>query len=96
MKSNLVPAGGRFPLGRTVTTQEARAELTADDISLALRRHAAGDWGDLEAEDFARNERALLTEGRLVSVYLSAAGVRFYVITEWDRSVTTVLLPHEF
>ena len=95
MTPNYVPAG-KFPLGRTVTTRGALEALTHDDIINALVRHVQGDWGDLEDEDLAANERALLTEGRLVSVYSSASHVRFYVITECDRSFTTVLLPHEY
>jgi len=90
-----VPAGN-FPLGRTVVTPGALQSLTHDDIVHALTRHICGDWGELEEEDLAANERALLTEGRLVSVYSSASHVRFYVITECDRSFTTVLLPHEY
>lgn len=87
---------GRFPLGRTVATQGALGVLTPDDILGALKRHIQGDWGELEKEDMALNERALATEGRLFSAYSSASGVRFYVITEWDRSATTILLPHEY
>ena len=96
MEAHDAPAESRFLLGKTVVTSGALSELSADDILLAFLRHAAGDWGDLEAEDEARNEKALMTEGRLFSTYLSATGGRFYVITECDRSVTTVLLPHEY
>ena len=86
----------KFPLGRTVVTRGALSALSQDDILLSFLRHSVGDWGDLEAEDEAQNEKALATEGRLFSTYLSAMGIRFYVITECDRSVTTVLLPHEY
>ena len=89
-------AGQKFPLGRTVATHEAREALTDYDIVLGLSRHHTGDWGDLDEADLAANERALLTEGRLLSVYSSTRHVRFYVITEADRSLTTVLLPHEY
>lgn len=85
-----------FLLGRTCATQGAATSLSADDILLALKRHASCDWGDLEIGDKARNERALARGDRLFSVYTSACGIRFYVVTEWDRSVTTVLLPHEY
>ena len=95
MAPNYVPAG-KFPLGRTVATPGVLETLTHDDILHALARHVSGDWGEVEDEDAAANERALLTEGRLVSVYSSASYVRFYVITECDRSATTVLLPHEY
>ena len=65
-------------------------------IRSALRRHATGDWGELNTEDRLANENALLRGHRLFSAYHSAAGVKFYVITEWDRSVTTVLLPEDY
>lgn len=89
-------SGGKFPLGRTVATRGAIDSLSQYDIILGLSRHHAGDWGEVEEEDWAANEQALLTEARLFSVYSSTRHVRFYIITEWDRSVTTVLLPHEY
>ena len=88
--------GKKFPLGRMVITANARAVLAHEVVLAALARHAAGDWGDLDAEDQTANERALLDGSRLLSVYRSAAGQRFYVITEWDRSITTVLLPEDY
>ncbi len=86
----------KFPLGSTVITHTALAVLTAEDVSLAIERHASGDWGDLDDEDRAENERSLRDACRLFSVYHSASGVKFYVITEHDRSVTTVLLPEDY
>lgn len=96
MTTNPPSEWGKFPLGKTVATRGALAQLTSDDILSALRRHIVGDWGELDRSDKAANENALAHEGRLFSVYRSASGIRFYVITEWDRSVTTVLLPHEY
>jgi hypothetical protein len=61
-----------------------------------IRRHARRDWGEIDSEDWNANDRALLHGGRLFSAYHSARGVRFWVITEADRSVTTVLLPEEY
>lgn len=89
-------AWGLFPLGTTVATQGVLRELTSDDIITALRRHQVGDWGDVDKEDSASNDCALQDGGRLFSVYHTSSKVKFYVITEWDRSVTTVLLPHEY
>ena len=94
MQSNHPSTGAKFPLGRTVATRGALAELTAEDI------RCRGDCGDLGAgnkglNDQARN-RALTTQDRIVSAYHSAAGVKFHIITEWDRSMTTVLLAHEY
>ena len=86
----------RFPLGRIVATANAVSTLDRGSIVAALRRHASGDWGDLDAHDRATNEAALRHSDRLFSVYQDRGGNRFYVITEWDRSVTTVLLPEDY
>lgn len=90
------PARKPFPLGQTLATRGALTELTADDVLAGLKRHVNGDWGDLGAEDIAANDAALRDGDRLVSAYHSSTGVKFYVITEWDRSATTVLLPYEY
>jgi hypothetical protein len=90
------PSSSLFPLGRVVATPGALAELSHDEIQAALQRHHSGDWGDLDKDDWAENEKSLLDGLRLLSVYRSAAGVKFYIITEWNRSVTTVLLPEEY
>jgi hypothetical protein len=86
----------RFPAGRIVATRAALASLTHDDIASALARHLAGDWGEVTAHDRQENEFSLTHELRLFSIYTSAAGVRFYIITEADRSVTTILLPEDY
>jgi len=95
MDKNTIPVA-LFGLGAIVATPNALAHLAQDDILNGIRRHRAGDWGDLDAHDRNVNESALLEGGRLVSVYHSGGGVKFYVITEWDRSVTTVLLPEDY
>jgi hypothetical protein len=87
----------RFPLGQLVITPGALEKLSAKEIQLALNRHASGDWGELPEEDVRENQRALAHGSRLFSAYRSDDGqTRFYVITEADRSVTTVLLPEEY
>ena len=86
----------RFSLGQMVSTRGALEDLDGSDILLALRRHINGDWGDICREDWEENEFSLQKGYRLFSVYHSANGVKFYVITEWNRSVTTVLLPDEY
>jgi hypothetical protein len=96
MVSDLFNAEAKFSLGRTIITRGALAALSETDIKIALRRHVSGDWGDLDPPDKARNEDALKTEGRLFSRYQSKVGTKFYVITEWDRSYTTVLLLSEY
>jgi hypothetical protein len=62
----------------------------------ALRRHARGDWGDLDDEDRQANERALQDGARLLSTYVASNGTKFWIIPEADRSATTVLLPDEY
>jgi hypothetical protein len=91
----LLPRGG-FPLGRLLATPGALQRLTNDDLLSALTRHAAGDWGDLGEEDRAENALSLREGFRLFSAYHSATGVTFWIITEADRSATTVLLPEEY
>ena len=86
-------------LGQVVATPGALAALTGDDILTAISRHVRGDWGDCcaaDAADAAENNFALDKYLRLFSVYHSAGGVKFWVITEADRSVTTVLLPEDY
>ncbi len=86
----------KFNLGQTVATQGVVHSLSPADILAALARHLNGDWGELDDEDKKANERALIEQQRILSKYISANGIPFYVITEWDRSVTTVLLPEEY
>ena len=61
-----------------------------------IARHQCGDWGDVDAEDARANDQALVNGTRLFSVYTLPTGVRVWVITEWDRSATTLLLPDEY
>ena len=86
----------KFALGEVVATAQAVATLTPADMQLALQRHVSGDWGKIGKVDRQANEQALLASSRLLSVYQSFAGVKFWVITEADRSVTTVLLPSDY
>lgn len=85
----------KFSLGQTVITRNALLSLAEEDVLASLARHRSGDWGELCAEDAAQNERSL-QEGRLVSVYHDQVGTKFYIITEADRSVTTILLPKDY
>ncbi len=89
-------AGMKFPLGRLVITPAALRALNSEDITTSIRRHATGDWGELDSEDRATNEQALKHELRLLSAYTDRGGTRFWIITEADRSVTTVLLPEDY
>jgi len=85
-----------FSLGQVVITTTASDQLPPEDIDTALRRHQAGDWGVVVDEDCKANDDALNHNDRILSSYLSTGGVKFWIITEWDRSVTTVLLPEEY
>ena len=87
-----------FPLGQIVATPGALEALEASQQSPAefLARHAKGDWGELSADDIAENEFSLKNGFRLLSSYITAAGVKIWVITEEDRSLTTVLLPDDY
>lgn len=89
-------APARFPMGLLVITASAKAQLTSMDYHQALQRHSKGDWGDLDDEDKATNDAALKDGDRLLSAYESSQGTRFWIITEADRSVTTVLLPEDY
>jgi hypothetical protein len=84
----------KFELGRTVITRTAVEVLTDYDINMALTRHANCDWG--LCEDGQDNDMALIEQDRILSVYKSVSGVIFWVITEADRSVTTILLPEDY
>ena len=86
----------KFALGEVVATAQAMATLTSVDMELALQRHVTGDWGKVGKEDRQANERALLTSDRLLSSYQSSSGVKFWIITEADRSATTVLLSSDY
>ena len=88
--------GCAFPTGQIVATPGSLASLTQAEIIRALARHVSGDWGDVCPEDQEANDRALVEDTRLLSAYRNQAGQKFWIITEADRSVTTVLLPEEY
>ena len=87
-----------FPLGRLFATPGAiqAAKNANDNLIGYLNRHAAGDWGDLSREDLLANAQALKEGTRLLSSYRLKDGQKVWVITEADRSATTVLLPEEY
>lgn len=90
--------GPRFPMGRPFITPGAQEALEAAGISgvVLLARHIHGDWGDLSVEDQAENELALLTGRRVLSSYDLPDGGKVWIITEADRSITTILLPGDY
>jgi hypothetical protein len=87
-----------FPLGQVVATPGALAALLEAGQSPLefLVRHVTGDWGELPSEDVKENEYSLQHGLRLFSAYKTAKDEKLWVITEWDRSVTTLLLPSEY
>jgi hypothetical protein len=87
-----------FPFGQVVATPGAmRALLGVETLgSDLLARHLRGDWGDVDAHDRNANNLALKRGERLVSSYRLDDGTRIWIITEADRTVTTILLPEEY
>jgi hypothetical protein len=86
----------KFPFGQIVATPNALNQIPNDEILNGLSRHIQGDWGTLDEEDRNANERALKHGGRLFSAYHSSQNIKFWIITECDRSATTVLLPEDY
>jgi hypothetical protein len=86
----------RFPLGRLLATPGALRTATPAELARTLARHASGDWGVVSAADARANDDALVTGARLLSAYVLGSGEKVWVITEADRSATTVLLPDEY
>ena len=88
----------RFEPGRLLATPGAlqAAEDAGDDLRVYLSRHARGNWGVVDAEDWRTNDRALIDGTRLLSAYLLRDGTKVWIITEADRSATTILLPDEY
>ena len=88
----------RLALGQIAATPAALDALVATNTHplTLLRRHATGDWGDLCSEDMEANRLALALGRRVLSVYTLAEGILVWVITEADRSATTLLLPEDY
>jgi hypothetical protein len=86
-----------FSPGSLVATPAALKYLTEHGLPSIdlINRHVNGDWGDLSASDKQLNDQAVRDGSRIFSAYI-VAGEKLYVITEWDRSYTTVLLASEY
>ena len=93
-----IPAMIWFPLGQVVATPGALDLLdrTATNSLDLLIRHQHGDWGSVSLEDAEANLQAIATECRILSSYYLNAAERLWIITDADRSVTTLLLPDEY
>ena len=89
-----------FELGRLVITPAAKAALDANgvrEILIALHeRHAVGDWGEISDNDKEANDEAVKHGGDMILSAYVINSIRFWIITEHDRSVTTVLLPEDY
>ena len=88
----------RFPLGQTFITPgaEEALQIAGQTATEFLRRHMSGDWGELSDEDVRENEFSLKEGLRLLSAYQTGKGQKLWIITEADRSATTILLPSEY
>lgn len=91
----------KFELGQLVWTRGVNDKVVADEefvkfVIDSLKRHASGDWGDLCDEDKQENELSLKEGFRLFSAYEKEGLPKIWIITEADRSVTTVLFPEEY
>jgi hypothetical protein len=95
MSADLVPFA-KIKLGHIVVTPNALRFLTQDDILRGIQRHQAGDWGDLNSADRAANDQAVVADTRILSAYNAVNGTKFWIITEADRSASTILLPEDY
>ena len=87
----------KFKYGRTVSTSLAVETFKPGFLTKCLCRHITGDWGALDEEDMEANDNALEHGGRLLSNYVHPeTRERLWIITEHDRSVTTMMLPMEY
>lgn len=87
---------GRFELGRLVATQGAMEEIPEQDMMFCVGLHHNGMWGDIPEADKQENELAIKEDYRILSSYKAKTGKQFWIITEADRSYTTVMLPEEY
>jgi hypothetical protein len=87
-----------FELGNVCATPGALSALnrTGTRPSSLLDRHQLGDWGTLDAEDRRENDWSVNHEARILSAYHLSDGTKLWIITEADRSVTTLLEPSEY
>ena len=87
-----------FPLGQVLITPPAEAVLQEAGRTFKdfLDRHASGDWGEIDVDDWNANEEALTSGARLMSVYAVTETQKVWIITESDHSATTILLPDDY
>ncbi len=90
--------GARFALGETFITPGAQEalDIAGQTAIQFLRRHMSSDWGEVSEDDAQQNELSLREGFRLLSAYRTVKGQKLWIITEADRSATTILLPDEY
>lgn len=92
----------KFELGQTVTTRGVAGKIENDPkfeifIRESFKAYAVGDWGMLDEEDKQSNDEALKNGGMILAAYIYPVdGTKIWIITEWDRSATTILFPEEY
>ena len=85
----------QFKLGQIVITANAASQLSVSEILIGILRHASCDWGDICPDDAAQNDEAVATGDRILSSY-GTDDRTYWIITEADRSVTTLLMPEDY
>lgn len=91
-----------FELGQLVMTRAVADRLQEDEkfakfVQLSLGRYINCDWGSMADEDKAMNDDAVKSgEDRIHAAYVNKSGDKIWIITEWDRSVTTILFPSDY
>ena len=93
--SQAVYINAKVRVGNVVVTQGA-LDLDPDEVFEALLRHMCGDWGTVDEEDWNANDESLKFAARILSAYVDRRGEKFWIITEADRSATTILRPEEY
>lgn len=93
--------GAKFELGQLVWTRGVNDKVGDDErfakfVTVSLKRHANGDWGNLPNEDNQENELSLKEGFRILSAYQQEGMPKIWIITEADRSATTILFPEEY
>lgn len=98
LRRTLLSEEGLFASGSIEATKDAGEALIEAGVAgfMLVERHLHGDWGDISPEGREENERAIQSRGRIISSYKLGAGLRVWVLTEADRSKTTILLPEEY
>ncbi len=91
----------RFSLGQTVMTRGIADRIEEEPgfgafVYASMGRYTNCDWGDTCEADKKTNDVALIIDGRILAVYSYRPGEDIWIITEWDRSVTTILFPYEY